>query len=427
MREFRYDRVRHTVYAEQLDNGLSVYLLPKPGFQQVFAAFSTRYGSVDRTFRLAGEPEFTTVPDGIAHFLEHKMFESEQGDVFSSFAKHGASANAFTTFDQTTYLFSCTADVEENTGTLLDFVQSPYFTDQNVEKEKGIIGQEIRMYDDNPDWRAYFGLLKALYANHPVRIDIAGTVESIQQIDKDLLYRCYHTFYHPGNMIFVAVGGFDPGRLLDVILRNQAAKSFGPAPDIERSWPEEPEEAASRRSEAHLSVSQPRCLIGWKDRRSGLAGRPMMEQELLTGLILDALFGRSSPFYHALIDEGLIDQQFSWEYEVTPSYGHSLVGGNTPDPHRLAARVQEELERWVSNGIEEEAFERSRRKAMGRFVTSLDSPSHAGRTFTSYRLKDADWFDTLEVLESLTLAQAHERLRDHFADSQRAVSVVWPK
>lgn len=423
----RYDQLRQMVCRERLNNGLEVFLLPKPGFQQVFAAFTTRYGSIDRTFRAGPDEDFTTVPDGIAHFLEHKMFESEDGDVFATFAKQGASANAFTTFDQTTYLFSCTGEVAANTETLLDFVQTPYVTDENVEKEKGIIDQEIRMYDDNPDWRSYFGLLKALYAHHPVRIDIAGTVESIQRIDKDLLHRCYRTFYHPGNMIFVAAGGFDADQLLEVIRANQAKKSFGPAPDIERKWPDEPAGAASPRTEASLSVSQPRCLIGWKDRKAGLKGRPLMEQELLTGVILDALFGRSSPLYHALIDEGLIDQQFSWEYEVTPSYGHSLVGGNTPQPDALVERVEEELARAASNGIGEEAFERSRRKALGRFVTSLDSPSHVTRSFTSYRLKEADWLATGEVLESLTLEAANERLREHFSSSQRAVSIVWPK
>ncbi|MDQ0188929.1 insulinase family protein [Alicyclobacillus cycloheptanicus] len=426
MRELDYSRLRERLYTEQLDNGLTVFLAPKPGYQQVFATFTTHYGSIDSVFRVGDEAP-AAVPDGIAHFLEHKMFESPQGDVFNEFAKNGAAANAFTTFDQTTYLFSCTENAKENMQVLLDFVQEPYFTDENVEKEKGIIGQEIRMYDDNPEWRSFFGLLRGLYQQHPVRIDIAGTVESIAKIDKETLYRCYRTFYHPSNMMLFCAGGFDPKEMMDVIRSNQAKKSFGPAPDIERIYPEEPSEAGERKSVAALSVSQPRCLIGWKDANTGLTGQDLLAQEMLTGVILDVLFGRSSPLYHRWIDEGLIDQQFTWEYELTPSYGYSLVGGNTADPDRLIAEVNDALARAAAEGLPEEAFHRGRKKAMGRFVGSLDSPNFIARSFSSYYFKGVDLFDTVEVLESLTLQQANERLRAHFIPRQQAVSIVLPK
>ncbi|MCL6443438.1 MAG: insulinase family protein [Alicyclobacillus sp.] len=416
----------HDIQVDQLENGMEIVLLPKPGFQQVYAMFTTRYGSVDTTFRVGREEPFTTVPEGIAHFLEHKMFESESGDVFSAFAAHGASANAFTTFEQTSYLFSCTNDAEENLKILLDFVQDPYFTDENVEKEKGIIGQEIRMYDDNPDWRCFFNLLKAMYHQHPVRIDIAGTVESIAQIDKDMLYRCYRTFYHPSNMLLVVAGGFDADRMLEVIRANQANKSFGPPPQIERQTPVEPPAVNLEKTVAQLSASQPRCLIGWKDANVGLTGRALLEQELLTGVVLDALFGRSSGLYHELIDDQLIDQQFTWEYDVTPSYGYALVGGNTVDPDALLARVDAALQTTLQTGLTDTSFERSRRKAVGRFVTSLDSPTYVARTYTSYALKDANFFDTITILESLTLDAANDRCRDMFVPAQRSVSIVQP-
>lgn len=223
MEQIHYDRLQETIYHEVMDNGLQVYVLPKPTFKKTYATFATKYGSVDNHFHVAGGEE-TTVPDGIAHFLEHKMFEEPEGDIFATFASNGASANAFTSFDQTVYLFSATENIETNLSTLVDFVQRPYFTDENVEKEKGIIGQEINMYADNPDWRVYFGLIEAMYSKHPVRIDIAGTVESISTITKETLYTCYNAFYHPSNMLLFVVGGVDPEKVFSLIRANQKVK-----------------------------------------------------------------------------------------------------------------------------------------------------------------------------------------------------------
>jgi len=427
MRKVEYPHLSEVLYQETLPNGLDVYLLPKAGFQQVFATFTTRYGSIDSVFKTAEQSEYSTVPEGIAHFLEHKMFEAEEGDVFSQFARFGASANAFTSFDQTSYLFSCTENVHDNIRTLLDFVQHPYFTDENVEKEKGIIGQEIRMYEDNPETRVFYGLLRALYGHHPVRLDIAGTVESISAIDKETLYRCYETFYHPGNMVFLAVGGFDPEAVMNLIRANQADKSFSPVPEVERLYPEEPTMATSAQSTAYLNVKEPRCLIGWKDARIGLKGKALVQQEVLTGVLLDTLFGRSSDLYHELIDDKLIDQQFSWEYELAPAYGYSVVGGNTSDPQKLLERVTKAVEKALAEGLHEQEFERSRRKAIGRFMSSLDFPGYVGRSFTSYILKDSDLFDTLNILESLQLGDATARLEEHFRVAQQSVSMVLPK
>ncbi|MDP4170520.1 MAG: pitrilysin family protein, partial [Bacillota bacterium] len=201
MESLMFEQLQEELYFEKMSNGLHVYILPKKGFNKTYATFTTKYGSVDNTFVPLGKEEFVKVPDGIAHFLEHKLFEKEDGDVFQQFSRQGASANAFTSFTRTAYLFSSTSSVEKNLETLIDFVQDPYFTEKTVEKEKGIIGQEITMYDDNPDWRLYFGLIQNLYKNHPVKIDIAGTIESISHITKDWLYECYHTFYHPSNML----------------------------------------------------------------------------------------------------------------------------------------------------------------------------------------------------------------------------------
>ncbi|MCL6453627.1 MAG: insulinase family protein [Alicyclobacillus sp.] len=418
--------VGDTVYEETLDNGLQVILLPKPGFQQVFCSFTTRYGSIDNCFRTAGESAFRTVPDGVAHFLEHKMFESEQGDVFPAFGRGGASANAFTTFDQTSYLFSCTDNLRPNLELLLDFVQDPYFTDATVAKEKGIIGQEIQMYQDNPDARIFYELLKALYVSHPVRIEVAGSVESIAQITKETLYDCYHTFYHPSNMVVFAAGGFDPVPVMEQIRENQARKRFSPAPVVERHPAEEGDTVRAERVETPLAVSQPRCLIGWKDAPGDVFGSALLTQELATGVAMEAMFGRSSHFFDEAVADGLIDNQFSWEYERAVTYGFSVIGGNTPDPDRLTERVQRQVDEVVEGGIDEADFERCRRKAIGRFVATLDVPSAVARSYISYHLRGAQVFDTVPVLESLDVDQVNERVREHFVPGRRAVSIVHP-
>lgn len=427
MREINYPRFKITVFTEKLDNGLTVFLIPKPGFKQVFSMFTTKYGSIDSHFKLKSDERFTHVPDGIAHFLEHKMFEEEDGDVFTEFATHGASANAFTSFDQTSYLFSATEDIVENTNTLLDFVQRPYFTDENVEKEKGIIGQEIRMYDDNPDWRAFFGLLRALFVEHPVRIDIAGTIDSIAKIDKAMLYQCHQTFYHPGNMVYCAVGGFNPDVVMATIRENQCKKSYPPSPEVVRKYPLEPAGVREPRTVAYLSVIEPRCLIGWKEQQVGQSGRALLEHEMCTGVVMDALFGKSSTLYDTLIEEGLVDQGFSWEYEVTEEYGYSVVGSNSPNPEKLVQRIEEAVHHLIDTGLDVVDFERSRKKAIGRFMTTLDQPSTIVRGFTSYLLRGIDVFETVEVLEQLTIDRANKRLRNHFIPAQQSVSLVYPK
>ncbi len=427
MQHIHYERFQMDVYSETLDNGLTVYLIPKPGFQQVFSMFTTKYGSMNQTFRLQGEKDYTIIPDGVAHFLEHKMFEKETGDVFNDFAVNGASANAFTSFDQTTYLFSCTENVEENTRTLLDFVQRPYFTDENVEKEKGIIGQEIRMYDDNPDWRCFFNLLKGLYQNHPVRIDIAGTVESIAQITKESLYRCYGAFYHPSNMVYVSVGGFNPAQLMKVIRENQALKLFDPIPVIEHQFPDEPEYCFEPKIVTPLGVAQPRCLIGWKDASIGKFGSELLRQELITGLILDSLFGRSSRLFDELVESQLIDQQFTWEYEICSEYGYALVGGNTPAPDKLVERVDAELASVMKTGIDQADFERNRKKTLGRFMAGLDQSNYIARSFSSYCLKGVNFFETVDILEQVTIDEANARLKEYFIPAYQSVSIISKK
>ncbi|MFB4329017.1 EF-P 5-aminopentanol modification-associated protein YfmH [Paenibacillus sp. CR_12] len=423
MESIHYDNLQETLYYEVMDNGLHVYVLPKPGFQKTYATFATKYGSVDNHFKVQGESE-TRVPDGIAHFLEHKMFEEPEGDIFAKFASNGASANAFTSFDQTVYLFSATENIHENLETLIDFVQNPYFTDQNVEKEKGIIGQEINMYQDNPDWRVYFGLIEAMYKVHPVHIDIAGTVESIGTITKEDLYTCYNAFYHPSNMLLFVVGGVDPEETMNLIRSHQARKSYDKQGSIERLFDPEPQGVEEKRRESRLAVSLPKCLFGFKEKQVGLSADEQLRRDLTTKLMMDLLFGSSTELYQKLYDEDLISDSFGHEYNSSPQYAFSAVGGDTKDPDQLLERIRTEVDKLKASGFQASDFERARKKKMGGYLRMLNSPENIAHEFTRYQFRGADFFNVLPVYESITLEDVNRRLQEHVDWNQLALSIV---
>lgn len=423
MEKLSFEAVQETLYREVLPNGLEVIVLPKEGFQKTYATFATNYGSVDNRFSVGSEQP-VRVPDGIAHFLEHKMFEEPTGDIFAVFASQGASANAFTSFDRTVYLFSATEQIEANLETLINFVQNPYFTDENVNKEKGIIEQEINMYKDNPDWQVYFGLIDAMYHNHPVHIDIAGTVESIYQIDKDTLYRCYETFYHPSNMLLFVVGGVDADKIMEMVRSNQAGKTFEPQGQINRYFDAEPASVKIPRKEVKLPVSLPKMMFGFKDANTGLKGRALLEQEVVTKLMLDAFIGQSSGLYQELYENELISDSFGSEFNSSTDYSFTVFGGDTPKPDELLARFKEAAQEALTNGLNSEAFERSKRKKIGSYLRMLNSPESIASEYTKYRFRGSDLFELLPLYESCTLERVNARLREHFKPEQLAVSIV---
>jgi predicted Zn-dependent peptidase len=418
-----YEQLNEKLYTEQLSNGLKVYILPKEGFQKTYATFSTRYGSVDNHFQASGEAEIK-VPDGIAHFLEHKMFEEPTGDIFATFASQGASANAFTSFDRTAYLFSATEQINANLTTLLDFVQNPYFTDENVEKEKGIINQEITMYQDNADWRSYFGLIEAMYETYPIHIDIAGTIESIKEITKETLYSCYHTFYHPSNMMLFIVGGIDPVQVMQLVRDNQAAKEYTAKGEIRRIFQDEPKGVAMRLKTTKLPVSLPKYLFGFKDAPPHVEGLELLRHELTMKVMMDVLFSPSSTMYQLLYDENLISDNFGYEYNCERDYAFSIIGGDTKDPEALLARIKQLLGEVMETGIAEEDFIRSRKKKMGGFLRMLNSPEAIANEFTKYQFKGSDLFAMLQVYQEMTLDQINASLRKHFNWEQMAASLV---
>jgi len=421
MPKLDYPNLQETLWHDKLDNGLEVFVLPKPGFTKTYATFTTRYGSIDNHFAPPGRKPIK-VPDGIAHFLEHKMFEEPEGDIFANFASQGASANAYTSFDRTVYLFSATQEVAANLDTLIHFVQNPYFTDENVEKEKGIIVQEIEMYRDNADWRVYFGLIESLYGTHPVHIDIAGTPDSVRSITKEMLYDCYNTFYHPSNMTLFVVGGVDAQATLEQVRASQAGKSFPPGGKIERLFESEPQTVNEKLKLISLPVSLPKCLFGFKDEPG--AAEDAVRRELTTKLMLEAVLGSSSTLYQALYDDNLISDGFGHEFNTGSGYAFSVIGGETRDPDEMVRRTSQALYEAAEKGIAPEVFERTRRKKIGAFLRMMNSPESIASEFTRYRHKGGDLFKVVETYESLTLAEANARLREHARPAGLAVSVV---
>ncbi|MEB3283873.1 MAG: pitrilysin family protein [Candidatus Sericytochromatia bacterium] len=419
-----FNTIQERIYEETLPNGLVVQLVPKPDYAKTFAIFTTRYGSIDHHFQREGEPEHR-VTDGIAHFLEHKLFEEEWGDIFNTFATQGASANAFTSHTRTAYLFSATDLIEKNLETLLDFVQRPHLTPENVEKEKGIIEQEIRMYDDMPFWRAYRHMLENLFSESPVRIDIAGTVESIRRIDRDALMACYETFYHPSNMRLCVVGSFEAEPIMQLIRNNQARKSFPPIRPIRRFLPQEPVAVARRSHTVRLAVTRPLMMLGWKDK-APVPESERLNRELLMGLIQDLVFGRSSLLQQKLLDEGLVDDALSYDYEAGDGYGFSFVGVETDDPTALTDAVNETLECFIRDGIPQADFERAGHKQIGDYLYTLNSPEAIANHVTEAGFLNADYFAVPDMLAALTRAEAEALLREHFDPAQLVVSTVLP-
>ena len=427
MEKQTFEQLQEELYVEQMENGLSVYILPKPGFNKTYATFTTKYGSIDNHFKEPGEQEFSQVPDGIAHFLEHKLFEKEDGDVFQQFSRQGAAANAFTSFTRTAYLFSSTSDVEKNLETLIDFVQEPYFSDQSVEKEKGIIGQEIMMYDDNADWRLYFGIIENLYHHHPVKIDIAGTVESISGITKELLYKCYNTFYHPSNMLLFITGPEDPEKIMKLVRDNQAKKKFEKREEISRKFEAEPSSAAIKERSIQMHVQTPKCVVGIKAADTELEGMEMLKRELAIGLFLECTFGKSSEYYENLFDSGMIDNSFFYDYTQEYGFGFGMIGGDTREPDQLAKKIKSILFEVKEGGfLTEEKLDAVRKKRIGAFLRSLNSLESIANQFTRYAFNQMELFDVVAVLEEMTLAEVRDAVNGLIEEERLSVFQVLP-
>ena len=420
------ETLKETVYRRVHSSGLPVYFCPKPGFQKRYACFATHFGSIDSQFSRAGKPSIE-VPDGVAHFLEHKLFEGKAGNAMEEFSKSGAASNAYTSFNTTNYLFSCADGFYDHLERLIRFVQEPFFTEENVEKEKGIIGQEIKMYEDSSGWRVYFNLLESLYQNHPVRKDIAGTVDSISGIDSELLYTCYETFYHPENMILFAIGDEDRETYFAHVDKVLSEREWEPLGKVERIFPTEPGPVANRRHVEHMVVSMPRLLVGFKDLHPGISGPALLKRELAADILLELTFGQATDFYQRLYEEQLIDDGFAGSHSALADIGHSMIGGDTPEPDRLEKEILDEIERVRRDGVSPEGFERQKRAVMGSFFRYFNSLEFTANHYCSYQFLGIDLLGIIDQLHALTLDDLNELCAEHLDPERVATSLILPK
>jgi predicted Zn-dependent peptidase len=419
-----YNRINEVVHSYEHSSGLKIFVIPKKGYSKKYATFAANYGSINSQFIAPGDTKVTKVPEGVAHFLEHKLFEQKDGSVMDKFSELGSNPNAYTGFNQTVYLFSCTDKFAENFELLLDFVQNPYITEESVEKEKGIIAQEIKMYQDDARWRSFFNLLDAFYKNNPVKLDIAGTVGSISKIDKNILYKCYNTFYHPSNMVILVVGDVQPDEVI-----KQAEKSINintPASNIERIFPERNEKINKNLVEQKLQVAIPLFQMGFMDNVEGIEGIEYLKREVAVKILLEMIMGKSSELYSQLYNEGLINNTFDFDYSLEQNYSFSIIGGESINPLKVKKMISQKIENIHSKGLDINNFARVKNSLYGRFIRQFNSVERISHLFISIYFKNVNMFDYLDVYDKISFEYVFKIFKEHFNQDKLAVSIVNP-
>lgn len=419
MKEIKNNNIKESVFIEKLENGLTVMVVPRKNVRKKYIIFGTNFGSNDNKFILPNEEETKSVPDGIAHFLEHKMFEQKSGvNSLDTLTAMGVNANAYTTNDHTAYLYEATDNFYEALDEFMDYVQNPYYTDENVEKEKGIIAQEINMYEDYPEWQVYLNAIKCMYKNFPVRLDIAGSVDSIQKITKEMLYTCYDNFYIPNNMAIVICGDFNPEEILNEIKKRIVKKEHKEIPT--RVYPDEPDEINEKEKVVQMNLSNPLFAIGFKDKMTD----DMVKRHIAIQVILNTLFGKSSNVYKELTDKNLLLSTLDLEYEFSKNYAHVLIMGTSRKPREVIKRLNEVLEEARKSGLNEEDFSRNKKKLYGDYVAEYNSVDETARIFLTDYFKGIDSFDYFEKYEEVTKEYAEKILREIFVEEKEVISIV---
>ncbi len=417
IQEIKSDRAGDSYYKINHPTGLTVYVYPKEGYKSAYAIIGTKYGSINTCFSCDGG-EKITVPDGIAHYLEHKLFESEEGDVFAKFAQTGANANAYTGFEKTCYLFSCTSKFDESFEMLLDFVQDPYFTAQTVAKEQGIIGQEIKMYDDSPDWRVMFNMLGGMYQNHPVKIDIAGTVETIAQITAEKLYGVYNVFYNLGNMALCVAGNVTPEQVLktcDKMLKSNEKH------EIKNYFEDEPYEITEPYVEQNFPVSVPMFNLGFKETPDSVLTEKQLAE---TNILLSMLASPASSLYRNLMDANLINSSFSYELFDGPGYCSVIFGGESRAPKQAAEMIKRFISKYKAEGLNKEDFDIARKSIYGDVISSLNSVSSIANAILDYHFNDNEMFKYIEAVENTSLEDVNAKFQKMLDVNNCTLSVV---
>lgn len=420
IKEVRNELLNEKYYDIDHPSGLKILVMPKENYSSTYAIFATKYGSIDTMIQMS-DGSFKEIPEGTAHFLEHKLFESEDLDAFERFAKTGASANAYTSFERTGYLFSCSANFKKNLEILLDFVQNPYFTQATVEKEQGIIGQEIDMYKDAPDWEVMFNCLRTMYHNLPVRIDIAGTQESIAQITAKTLYGCYDNFYNLHNMVLAVAGNADVDEIVEV-----ADKVLKPVEGkmAQRKVIDEPEEVIDNYIEEKLSVATPQFMFGFKE--SWDTPERTTKEEISMEILLDMISGQSSELYKKLFDGKLINNSFGFEYFTGFGYSCVLFAGESNDPKKVAEEIVGEIGRFRETGFDETAFERTKKKLYGRMIMGMNDIEGLANNMAVSYFAGEDVFTDFEIFKTVTLDDVNDIFKKTLDENRSVLSVINP-
>ena len=422
MNERIFPGLGEKIYEDTLPNGLRIKVVPKRGFARSYAFFATDYGSMDTRFRLDGKDYVS--PDGVAHYLEHKMFDMPDGNALQKMSQTGASPNAFTSYNITAYHFSCTSMFEENFRTLLQFVSQGYFTQESVEKERGIIAQEIKMYADNPASRVDENLFCAMYRNHPVRVPVAGTVESIQDITAQTLIDCHRAFYDPSNMVLCVVGDVDPRQIHDIALEILPKVPGGAS---ERDYGEkEPAAPDQHTITQEMEVSMPMFSVGFKGAEVP-KGPQRLRQEIIGDLAGEILCGESSRLYQEMYESGLIDPGFGVSYSLVRELSMLCLGGDSENPQAVLDAVLEEAQRVVKEGVDEELFLRLKRSAVGRRIRGLDSFEGLCYRLALSDFDGYDYFTFPALYESITAEDVRQLIAREITPEQAVLSVILPK
>ncbi len=424
MRETKQKFIKNDILDEgyyEIDHksGLKIFVYPKPEYTSTYAVFGTKYGSIDTRFKRSDKAEFIEIPAGTAHFLEHKLFESEELDAFQRYAKTGANANAYTSFDRTCYLFSCTGHFKENFEILLDFVRHPYFTEETVRKEQGIIGQEIDMYKDSAGWECLFNMLGAMYHEHSVKIDIAGTKESIAQITADMLFSCYDTFYNLSNMALAVAGKVSVEEVLEIADRLIECDEDV---TVERAFKDEPEAIVKNYVEGYLPVNTPSFCLGYKEQIEG--DEVSLKDEVACALITEILSGQMSPLYKELLDEGLINNSFESEFFCGHKFACFMFSGESADPKTVAKRIDAHISKLKKEKIASEDFEIARKLKYGKVIGAFSDISTVANSLLVSHFSKGELFSEFEIIKGLTLEYVNGLLEKSFDSSKAVLSVI---
>lgn len=420
-------RFGEIIYTLKLPNGLTVNLLARPQYHKTYGVLTTNYGSVDTTFILEGQNEPVTYPAGIAHFLEHKMFDKEDYDAFDLFGKYGADSNAFTSYTRTSYMFSTTENAQSCVTTLLDFVQTPYFTDEKVNKEKGIIDQEIKMYEDNPNWGLFSGIVKNMYPQTPLALDIAGTSQSIQEIKAQDLTECYAHFYRPENMNLFLVGNFIVDDMISLIEENQAQKEFPPLTSPQYQFDYTKTDLLPYRMEER-DIQQPKTIIGIKGLDQVPAGRAGLFYYFKIEILMQLLYSESTPQYLAMYNQGVIDDSFDYDFLLERGFHFATIYGNTKHPQAFVKQVIQIAENAVETiQNQTEAFELAKKELVGRLITSLDSLESIANNYEGELFAGATLFDVIPLIEKMELNEVVEVAQQFIKEEAISVYQIFPK